>query len=44
MAMSLLLNDKGREGELVTAPNSMCRGNSITHPVIRAEVSAVKEK
>lgn len=32
--MSLLLNDKVREEELVTAPNSTCRGNSITHPVM----------
>lgn len=35
MAMSLLLNDKVREAELVTAPNSTCQGNSITHPVMR---------
>lgn len=32
--MSLLLNDKVREAELVTAPNSTCRGNSITHSVM----------
>lgn len=32
--MSLLFNDKVREAELGTAPNSTCRGNSITHPVM----------
>lgn len=42
MAMLLLLSVKGGKAELVTAPNS--QGNSITHPVMEGEMSAVREK